>query len=103
MIALDSYLVAAIGLGDLCAIRASVKRDMVADLLETGNFRNRGDAVRQLHHDGYKVGDVLLLVDEAIFECKQEVVAGEMSDVNHLSPADGSPLNVHPGFTGSAS
>jgi hypothetical protein len=80
MIALDSYLVAATGLGDLCAIKEATLRDMTADLLETGNFRVRGDAIRQLHADGYRTGDVLLLADQAIYRCQQEVIAQQMGD-----------------------
>lgn len=79
MITMDSYLVAAVALGDLIAIREMTLRDMTADLLETGNFRLRGDAIRQLHADGYKVGDVLLLADHAIYACQQEVIAREMA------------------------
>lgn len=80
MIALDTYLTGATSLGDLFAARTELMTHMVADLTETGNFRERGDAVRQLHADGYKVIDVLILVDEAIYTCKQAVIAREMSE-----------------------
>lgn len=93
----DCYLVAATALGDLCALREACRRDMTADLLETGNFRNRGDAIRQLHADGYRTLDVLLLVDEAIYAAQQDVIAVAMSDVNHLaSDVDATPRD-HPG------
>lgn len=102
MIAMDSYLVAAVGLGDLCAIREATLRGMTADLLETGNWRVRGDAIRQLHADGYKTGDVLLLADQAIYVCAQEAVARAMSDedVNHLAAADAAMSSGHPGTVG---
>lgn len=104
MIAMDSYLVAAVGLGDLCAIREATLRDMTADLLETGNWRVRGDAIRQLHADGYKTGDVLLLADQAIYVCAQEAVAREMSDCLNQGASDvDALLRDHPGFGGSAS
>jgi hypothetical protein len=79
MIALESFLTAANCLGELSRLRAETLRDMTADLAETGNFRDRGDAVRQLHADGYRTIDVMILVDEAIYLCKQDVIAREMT------------------------
>ena len=79
-VGLDCYLVAATALGDLCALREACRRDMTADLLETGNFRDRGDAIRQLHADRYRTIDVLLLVDEAIYAAKQQLIAQQMGD-----------------------
>lgn len=103
MIALDSFLTAANCLGELARLRSETRTHMVADLFETGNFRDRGDAVRQLHHDGYPVIDIMILVDEVIFECQQEVVARLMSDVDQGDAADDIALSGHPGFGGSAS
>lgn len=97
MIALESFLTAANCLGELSRLRAEALTHMTADLQESKNFRDRGDAVRQLHARGYKTVDIMILVDEAIFDCKQEVVAREMSDMDHLATADGASLNVHPG------
>jgi hypothetical protein len=102
MIALPAYLTSADNLGDIWKERSDALKHMVADLIETGNFRDRGDAIKQLRADGYAVIEVLILVDEAIWECKQEIVARLMSDVNHLSPANASPVNGHPGYGGSA-
>lgn len=96
MIALQSFLTASSCLGELSRLRGEALCHMTADLAETGNFRDRGDAVRQLHHDGYKTLDIMILVDEAIFACKQEIVAEQMSDVNHLKPAEDSPPSGHP-------
>ena len=81
MIALDSYLMhGPLSLHDLMAARDDALKHMIAELTETGNFRDRGDAVRQLHGDGYPVIDVLILVDDAIYACKQEVIAREMTE-----------------------
>lgn len=77
MIAMDSYLMHGPLMG-LAAERDRLVAHMIADLTETGNFRDRGDAVKQLHHDGYKVLDVLILVDDAIYACKQDAIAREM-------------------------
>lgn len=79
MIALESFLTAANCLGELSRLRSETLRDMTADLTETGNFRDRGDAVRQLHADGYRTIDVMILVDEAVYLCKQDVIAREMT------------------------
>jgi hypothetical protein len=92
-----SYLTAADSLGDLARLRADALAHMAAELMQTGNFRDRGDAIRQLHVR-YCTIDIMILVDEAIFECKQEIVARMMSDVNHLATSDGSSLNGHPGI-----
>src|ERR1700734_928646 len=75
MIALQTFLRTAESLGDLSRARADALRHMIADLMETGNFRNRGDAVRQLHGDGYPTIDIMILVGEAIYACQQEVIA----------------------------
>lgn len=88
MIALSTYLTSAESLGDLCRARQDALAHMTADLRETGNFRDRGDAVRQLHGDGYPTIDIMILVDEAIYALKQEVIAREMSDVNHAYRVD---------------
>ena len=105
MIALQTFLRTAESLGDLSRARADALRHMIADLMETGNFRNRGDAVRQLHGDGYPTIDIMILVGEAIYACQQEVIAREMSDedVNHRTTDVDAASNGHPGFGGSAS
>ena len=79
MIALESFLTAANCLGELSRLRADVLKHMTADLLETGNFRNRGDAVRQLHADGYPTIDIMILIEEVIYACQQDVIAREMT------------------------
>ena len=76
MIALDSYLMHG-EVSCLAAGRDKLLAHIVADLQETGNWRVRPDAVRQLHADGYRVLDVLILVDAAIYECKQDAFARE--------------------------
>jgi hypothetical protein len=81
MIALPAYLTSADNLGDIWKERSDALKHMVADLLETGNFGERGDAVRQLHADGYPVVDIMILADEAIYACKQEMIAREMVEV----------------------
>lgn len=97
MIALDSYLRSGTHLGDLYAARQALIADMAADLMETGNFRVRADAVKQLHHDGYWTLDVLILVDEAIFECQQQIVARQMSDMDQGNSAVAASPSGHPG------
>lgn len=79
MIALESYLTRASSLGDIFRARQETLREMTADLMAAGNFRDRGDAVRQLHGDGYPVIEVMILVDEAIYACQQDVIAREIS------------------------
>jgi hypothetical protein len=48
---------------------------MAADLSETGAYADRGESVRQLHRDGYKVLDIMLLVDDARQVAMQDEVA----------------------------
>ena len=80
MIALSSYLTAADSLGDLARLRADALARMAAELMQTGNFRDRGDAIRQLHVR-YCTIDIMILVDEAIYACKQEIIAREFLEV----------------------
>ena len=79
MIALSTFLRSADNLGDIFRARVEARKHMIADLMETGNFRNRGDAVRQLHADGYPTIDIMILIEEVIYACQQDVIAREMT------------------------
>ena len=79
MIAQDSFLMRApLSLGDIFREREITLKQITTELMETGNFRDRGDAVRQLYSDGHGVVEVMILVDEAIYACKQDAIAREM-------------------------
>lgn len=79
MISLSTFLRAADNLGDVFRARVEARKHMIADLMETGNFRDRGDAVRQLHADGYSTIDIMILIEEVIYACQQDVIAREMT------------------------
>ena len=55
--------------------RQKLVEHMAADLSETGAYADRGESVRQLHRDGYKVLDIMLLVDDARQVAMQAEVA----------------------------
>lgn len=52
---------------------------MATELLAHAAFADRGDAIRTLRAAGYSTLDVFILVDEAIYLARQDVVAREMS------------------------
>lgn len=54
--------------------------EMAAILMEQPAVADRGDAVRCLHHRGYGVVDVMMLVDDALYERHQQLVAKVISD-----------------------
>jgi hypothetical protein len=78
MTAQSSYLLDGplMSLGD---VRHGLIASMATDLLASQAFASRGDAITTLRALGHAAFDVFLLVDEAIYLAKQEVVAAEMA------------------------
>jgi len=61
--------------------RAELVSHMAADLLETGAYADPIESERQLHRDGYRCLDVMMLLDDARQVAMCEVVAREMADL----------------------
>lgn len=77
MIAPATYLMD----GPLSALPATRERkigEMATELLAQRAYAERGDAIKVLTALGYSTIDVFILVDEAIYLAKQDVVAREI-------------------------
>jgi hypothetical protein len=64
----------------LQARRAALTTRMARDLVEDCAAQVKADAIAALHHRGYDMLDIMMVIDQARAEAFQEIVAREMME-----------------------
>lgn len=59
--------------------RNALVSSMAADLRRYEATANESDAIRSLFGRGYSMVDIVMLIDDALFEAKQALVSAEMA------------------------